>query len=123
MEGADYSFFSKFDRRNPETGEVGTDNALLLADLRFSPSTEPGLELVDIVAASVRRALMGNLGEAGWRDIPRLMIHRKEPYIKLVVWGEGNDQVHQPAYSDVVRNQFSRGGKLMIAPRFMPRTQ
>jgi hypothetical protein len=122
LDEADYSYFNRFDGRNPITGDVeGTDNALLLADLRFSTASEPGLELVDIVTSATRRALMGNLAAPGWQNIPRLMIHRKEPYINFVVWGEGPDRLHQAAYGRVVENHFSSGGKLMLAPRFIRR--
>lgn len=47
----------------------------IFADLRFDDSkTNPGLQLVDIVASAYRRALTGTLGERGWRRLGNLMI-------------------------------------------------
>jgi hypothetical protein len=40
------------------------------------------------------------------------MVHRREPYIKLVVLGE-TDVVRNAPYADVVRH-FSTGGKPMV---------
>lgn len=122
MEGADFSFYDRFKGRIDQ-GETyaswGTDLSLLLADLRFSPAPEVGLELVDIIVNATRRALVGSLGEAGWRSIPRLIIHRKQPYIQFLMLAEGSDQVRRPAYTPIVRRHFSQGGKSMVAPRFI----
>jgi hypothetical protein len=117
MEGADYSYFDRF-RGGGGTSE-GIDLTLLLADLKFSSAAEPGLELVDIVVNATRRALVGNLGEAGWRKIPMLMVHRREPYIQFMILAEGSDQFRHPPYARLVNQFFSRGGRSMIAPRFL----
>jgi hypothetical protein len=120
LEGADYSFYDRFTGKIDGGPEEGTDTRLLLGDLRFSSAVEPGLELVDIVVNATRRALVGALGEAGWRGIPRLMIHRKEPYIKFIcLRQDGNDIIRHPSYLRVVRQFFSSGGRLMLAPRFL----
>jgi hypothetical protein len=118
LEGADYSFYERFTGKIDGGPEEGTDTSLLLADLRFSSAVEPGLELVDIVVNATRRALVGALGEADWRGIPRLMIHRKEPYIKFISLREGADIIRHPPYGQIVRQFFSSGGRLMLAPRF-----
>ena len=119
LEGADYSFYDRFRGKIEGEKEQGIDLSLLLADLRFSPGVEPGLELVDIVVNATRRALVGSLGEAGWRSIPQLMVHRKEPYIKFIILSEGADMIRSPSYSRIVRQFFSSGGKSMLAPRFI----
>jgi len=85
LEGPDYSYYDKFRRK--EGDAEGVDAFLLLEDIRFCSAPEPGLELVDIVVNATRRVLLGSLGEAGWRGIPRLMIHRTEPYIQFVIIG------------------------------------
>ena len=117
LEGSDYSFFEHF-RGSDGVASHGIDLKRLLADLHFSSAAEMGLELVDIVVNATRRALAGNLGEIGWRAIPSLMVHRSEPYIKFIALGEGIDPIRRPAYAQIVRQSFSTGGKLMLAPRF-----
>ena len=119
LEGADYSFYDRFTGKIEGETEQGTDLNLLLADLRFSSAAEPGLELVDIVVNATRRALVGSLGEAGWRGIPRLMVHRNEPYIQFMLLSEGGDTGRRPSYGRIVRQFFSSGGRLMLAPRFI----
>ncbi len=117
LESADYSFYDKF--RGGNGDREGTNLKLLLADVRFSAAAEPGLELVDIVVNAIRRALAGSLGEAGWRGIPQLMIHRPEQYIEFLIVGRQQDTIHRSAYSGIVNRFFSRGGKSMLAPRFL----
>jgi hypothetical protein len=122
MEGADFSFFDRFRGEPPQRDRdelQGIDVSLLLADLRFSSDAEPGLELVDIVVNATRRALIGSLAETGWRGIPGLMIHRKEPYIKFLILAKNADTLRRPAYARIVNDNFSRGGRLMLAPRFL----
>lgn len=98
-------------------GEAGADLNLLMSNFRFSSAPEVGLELVDIVTNAVRRAVTGNLSESGWRDIPGIMIHRREHYIG-VMGLEGASQMRgDPDYADVVR-RFTEGGRTMLAPRF-----
>ena len=120
LEGADYSFYDRFRRKIDGETELVTDVALMLADLRFSAAVEPGLELADIVVNATRRALVGSLDEAGWRNIPQLMIHRREPYIQFIsLRQDGNDMIRHPSYGGIVRQFFSSGGRLMLAPRFL----
>ena len=122
MEGADYSYFDRFHagaKHGADGEEQGIDLKLLLEDLRFSSATIPGLELVDILVNATRRALIGNLGEAGWCDIARLMVHRKTPYINFMILREGGDAIHNPPYLHIVKNFFSSGGRSMVAPRFL----
>lgn len=119
LDGADYSFYGRFKGTIEGETEPGTDLNLLLADLRFSSAVEPGLELVDILVNATRRALLGNLGEAGWRGSPQLMVHRKEPYIQFILLSEGADTIRHPSYARIVRQFFSGGGRLMLAPRFI----
>jgi hypothetical protein len=120
LEGADYSFYDRFRRKIDGETELGTDVALLLADLRFSAAVEPGLELADIVVNATRRALVGSLGQAGWRGIPRLMIHRGEPYIHFMsLRQDGSDMIRHPPYAPIVQQFFASGGRSMLAPRFL----
>lgn len=111
IDAADYTYFDRFCSPGAE-GSQGIDLSLLLNDLRFSAATETGLELIDILVTATRRAMVGNLQFSGWQNIRRLMVHRREPYIKLVVLGE-TDVIRHASYSDVVRH-FSTGGKPML---------
>jgi hypothetical protein len=131
LEGADYSHFERFSKPLPQflrahiRGPVEQDehaNSLTMIlgeNFRFSAQPEPGVEMVDILVNATRRALMGNLGFAGWRDIRTLMIHREYQYIELVsLWisppaSSGEDVTYAPT----VRH-FSSGGRSMLAPRF-----
>lgn len=118
LEGADFSHYDVF--KTTGGGEEGTDTRLLLADLSFSSSIEPELELVDIVVNATRRALMGTLGPRGFSNISSLMIHRPEPYIQfLLLKGDGVDRRLGPSYGPIVRNHFSSGGRSMLSPHFL----
>jgi hypothetical protein len=124
LEGADYSAFDRFEGSTTEPGGevvIGTDLKLLLEDIRFCSSASLGLELVDIVTNALRRALLGRLRKTGWRHIPRLMIHRNEPCIKFMLLRDGpsTGAVHHPAYAPIVCRAFARGGRQMLAPRFL----
>ena len=113
----DYLFYEKFNPVEAD-GERATSLKLLLKDLTFSAEVQYGLELVDIVTNAVRRALIGNLQKEGWQNIHRLMIHQNDvPYISFVVFGEGADVIHVPAYSNVVHEGFSKDGRLMLTKR------
>ena len=101
-EGADYSHFDrKFSiqldefhkglRPNRDTDEGSDIKTIMTESLLFSPKAEPGLELVDILTNAVRRGMMGHLEREGWKDIPSLMLHRKDHYIHLLTLGTEQD--------------------------------
>lgn len=123
----DYSHFTRFqttigDYLRPYISEPTDDealdlNKLMTESIRFSSKPEPGLEMIDILANAVRRALMGNLDFAGWRAIPQLMIHQRQHYIQIVALLKSRPQRRRWSYMPVLRH-FSSGGKDMIAPRF-----
>jgi hypothetical protein len=113
---ADYSFYDRFSMSDDD-GEKGTNLKLLLKDIRFSSVAEPGLEFVDILTNAVRRALTGNLKRDGWQNIARLMIHRSEPYISFVLFGEDKEVVRRAPYATTVHEGFSRGGRSMMTNR------
>lgn len=116
LSGADYTHFNAA-FGGMSGSEEGTDMRILMSNCRFSPEPEFGLEMVDIVTNAVRRALTGNLGEAGWCNIPRLMIHRGEHYIGLMLLEGAAKMNADPEYGDVVR-RFSRAGRPMLTPAF-----
>ena len=123
----DYTYFQRFEMTVPEylwphinnpRERIGLDiKKILTESFRFSSDSEPGLEMVDILTNATRRALMGNLGIQGWANIRQLMIHRKKHYIRLISL-ENAPKGHRYPYMQVLRH-FSRGGKNMLAPRFL----
>jgi hypothetical protein len=121
LDGADYSHFRRFETQLPGylehlfegrgDGPVTDVGKLMRESFRFSPDAEPGLELVDIVTNATRRALTGNLKLEGWRNIPRLMIHRRDPYIELLTMAE--TAILRSPYEATVRH-FESGGRSML---------
>lgn len=91
---------------------------ILGESIRFSKDVEPGLELVDIVTNATRRALLGNLQQAGWKSIPALMIHTSEPhYIEIISFQNEKGSGTNRPYAKVLK-QFSKTGRLMISAKF-----
>lgn len=123
LRGANYSYYDRKYGTLDENGQQSTDLTLLLKDLNFSSEPEMGLELVDILVNAVRRAITGNLGIEGWRQIPRIIIHRKEPYITILrLDGTGESRTaspgnapFNPTYSAVI-DHFRQNGKPMLTP-------
>ena len=102
LEGADYSFFeasymvdTTVDKRMAQHvawarsvygQDAGSDKRviagrrLIKGDQRFADSREElGLQLADMLATILRRALNGRLQEAGWRDVGKLLVNEHEP--------------------------------------------
>src|SRR5262249_49855651 len=97
------------------------DTAKLMTEsFRFSSAAEPGLEMIDILVNATRRALMGNLGVRGWKEIPALMIHSPQQYIGLVSLSKAPERATDLPYRSVL-GHFKGGGKNMLAPRFLRR--
>lgn len=121
----DYRYFSRFDLEISEylqshqvnPGEsTGTDIGKIMSEsFRFSAKAEVGLELVDVITNAVRRALIGNLSEQGWKNIPRLMIHRKQQYIRMLGMTKGTPGNVPDRYWPVLRH-FSRNGRPLLLP-------
>jgi hypothetical protein len=125
----DYRYFERFRLRElpayvaEEARRIGVksthsiDLGLLFTEsFRFSSKIEPSLELVDIVTNALRRAVVGNLGEAGWLPLRSLMIHRPDLY----VWPSSllaEDRKLERPYKRTL-NHFREGGRNMLAPRF-----
>jgi hypothetical protein len=124
---ADYSHFERFETEIPEylhphlknpKERSGLDARKILTEqFRFSSNVEPGLEMVDILTNATRRALTGRLRHEGWKNIPRLMIHRDRHYINLISLQE-EPAGHRYPFAKALR-YFSRGGKSILAPRFL----
>ena len=78
----------------------------------FSSEPLPGLELVDIITNALRRGLIGNLGQAGWLPIRKLMIHRSDVYVQALGFGPDNEQSVPKPLARVL-NRFREGGRNM----------
>ena len=127
----DYSHFERFRMEIPEymkphippnprrrgSNETNDLRKIITESFRFSSNPEPGLEMADIAVNATRRALTGNLGIAGWRDIRRLMIHRPEHYIRVIAL-RGARHRHEGAPNMPALRHFTGGGKDMLAPRY-----
>jgi hypothetical protein len=74
--------------------------------------------MADILTNATRRALTGRLGPDGWKNIPRLMIHRPDHYIQLIALMQTDPKQTKYPYMRVLE-YFSHGGKKMLAPRFL----
>lgn len=120
VEGGDYSYFDKFNKYEQHQEELVKDFGLdpneiqninlwkiLGEHLKFQDSkTNLGLQIVDILVTSTRRALKGTLSQSGWEDIGGLMIKQllnEKPHtlqsIKL------NTLLNQEEKSVVIKSQ------------------
>ena len=91
LEGADYSHFDRFTAPLPadESGpnRFGTDiRRVLQEDLRFSDSaSEPGLQMIDAIAAALTRALNGTLEVGGWQRLGDLFVGKRNDTLHFVM--------------------------------------
>ena len=90
MVGGDYSYFARFQGTSNESPnhlkELAPDakpfhfvdiKAIFTESFSFrSSDTELGLQLADVLTNAVRRAMVGNLRYAGWKDLGGLIIQR-----------------------------------------------
>ncbi|MCF8495572.1 MAG: hypothetical protein K9G62_02775 [Alphaproteobacteria bacterium] len=121
--GADYSHFEKFITDTPEylTPHVKPSEKRQVCDLRkvmmenfrFSSTIEHGLELVDVLTNSLRRALIGKLKIEGWSNLPALMISRNRQYVQIIAIGNAPDVANTIPYKDTLL-KFKKGGKSML---------
>jgi hypothetical protein len=106
LQGADYSFFSRFDTRAPDGLDIPerivTDlKKVLREDFAFASSERDlGLQLADIVAATLTRALNGTLQPGGWGDLGPLFVGRREQTIRLIALNEADTEPHSVPVTD-----------------------
>jgi len=122
LEDGDYSHFAATDAPIPEyllraAPEISEKSGLLMnaafREVKFSPLPTPCLEIVDVLTNALRRALTGHLGEAGWRGLPGLMIHRRKPtYVRLLSF-DPNERKPPTEVAAVLR-KLGKGGRLML---------
>jgi hypothetical protein len=121
--GADYSHYDRRFRitpseyikeriQDPKATEAVDLKKMLSENIRFSSTSEPGLELADILTNAVRRAMVGNLQFEGYKDLPNIMVHGKSHYIQLVSLVKSQSIIN-PSYMPLL-NHFSHGAKTMV---------
>lgn len=110
--GGDYSFFGRFDAAPdpddpPRRGYYRTDlKRVFREDLRFLDSKDDlGLQIADIVAAILTRALNGTLQESGWRGLGRILVRRAEQTVHLIAL---SPDVRQPTTESVANETWAR---------------
>ena len=134
LQGGDYTYFQRFESPlaeylEPHLPDVGQERPsaidlklMLTESFRFSSNAEPGLELVDIITNAVRRAFVRNLAIAGWGEIPRLMIHRRQQYISVIALENAANPPQVYPYIPMLR-AFAANGRNMLAPQFLSSTE
>lgn len=92
----------------------GTDLSKVFSNINFMSDYNSGLELVDIVTNALRRALMGNLQENGWHNLPEIIIRRQtRPSIPFILFSEGEDVIMHAPYKSIY-NKLNPGRKSML---------
>ena len=89
--GGDYRFYERFDT-NPEPPEARQEGKhytnlrmVFGEDFQFMSSRRSlGLQLADIVSATLTRALNGKLQQRGWQRLGTLFVRRTEQTIRLI---------------------------------------
>lgn len=111
----DYSYYDNAYGGEGEDANLGHDLSKVFAEITFSGDINYGLELVDILTNSLRRALVGNLQKSGWANLPELVIRTREESFQIVVIAD--QPVRKSAsYADVYR-QICYGRKQMLNRR------
>ena len=127
LEGADYSHFNRFEMNVPRhlsshiprtsiSTKVIDLKQVFTENLRISNHSEPGLELVDVVTNSLRRAFKATLRQEGWLSLRSIMIHRRHQYIDVLDFGGHQKSSLYPTDYRMVFNAFRTGGRTMLVP-------
>lgn len=115
--GADYSYLERFDFDTPPEGTpVVTDRhytdlkKVLREDFSFAPSERDlGLQLADMVASILTRALNGTLQKAGWVSLGRLFVRRPRRTVRVIAlsWpppASASSEVENPRWISVIQS-------------------
>ena len=97
--GADYSFLERFDTAPvdgsaPIPGHYSTDiTRVLRDDFALTPSEDDlGLQMADICAAILTRALNGTLQRSGWQSLGSLFVRRERQTVRLIALSLDREQ-------------------------------
>lgn len=113
----DYSYYDAAYGADTEDEDSGHDMLKIFSNLTFKSEIDHGLELVDIVTNTLRRALSGNLQEIGWQGLPDLVIRRKEESFQFMVFSGKSDFVKNKVPYKKTYNKLCYGRKPMISPK------
>lgn len=118
LEGCDYTAFATFDYASTTIeAPVGNLNRLWKEHLVFGDSrADLGLELADILANCLRRALRGNLQIAGWVNLGRLMIARRPHAVTWLRLAGVPTLVRNPERYVIANDHFDATARQMLLP-------
>lgn len=102
----------------PDIPIRGIDAKRILTEQRiFQDSRDSlGLQLCDMLAAILRRALNNRLQAAGWKDFGKLLIRQRDPSDGFIQLGPGDD-IYMSAHVKKVWQTFDRKAKDMLVNR------
>lgn len=121
--GADYSYIERFDFDTPPEGipvvpgHHYTDmKKVLREDFSFAPSERDlGLQLADMIASILTRALNGTLQKTGWKLLGRLFVRRSQRTVRVIAlsWPAPESEsreVENPRWISVIQRveEFAR---------------
>lgn len=123
--GGDYRFLTPFLMETPDyleahfpesvTSRRGVNLAKIFFDkFRFSAAIEPGLEMADVLANAVRRALVGHLGLEGWEQFAAMML----PTYGFQLTTLGADKPARALPYKAAALRFVRGGRDMLTAAY-----
>ncbi len=126
VEGFNYSYFEKYyieekyvleeykKRRNENSSFVSVSD--VMQNMHFVPShTNLGLQMVDILANCVRRAISDRLQFDGWKYLSSLIIRRSKNAISLTRFSGLMEAKARTPLANFV-NYFQSSGKQMMVP-------
>lgn len=99
------AFFASLLPPDPEGKHAKPLNlrAILGESFRFSDKVEPGLELVDIVTTTLRRALRGHMRAEGWEPLRDLLVNRSGENIQLLALAGAANPAKRLPYTHVMK--------------------
>ncbi|MCK4486086.1 MAG: DUF3800 domain-containing protein [Desulfobacterales bacterium] len=137
LKGGDYSWFQrKFDMTMPtppnhlkpgirsdepvEPFHCSDVKKIMTENLSFASSEkELGLQLADIAANAIRRALQGNLQFAGWRDLGKVMVENESGKRTVTMLALHNDAVTGKVPYAPVLEYLEKQAKPMLSAEFV----
>lgn len=112
----DYSYYdAAYGADLSDDLNAGHDLSKVFSNLTFCSTIDYGLELVDILTNTLRRALTGNLQEAGWQSLPDLVIHTNEESFQFMLFSDDDDFTRANVHYNAVYKKLSHGRRSMLS--------
>jgi uncharacterized protein DUF3800 len=141
ISGGDYSHFEKFcdvldewpshlpppvkQRKRGERIPIIELGRIMSESVSLDDSQgSPGLQAADICVNAFRRAMMGNLQEAGWHALGGLLMRWDHPSIQMIKLATDDLTLNEPitdSYSDVLK-RLEVGSRFVLPDRINPGT-